>query len=74
MSKSQKKLKKLDITIEKIITIKLMNGLDSLFKTYLIMLNQKAKDENKLYDLQAFILNLKEKKQHIKWTIKVNFT
>lgn len=41
-------IKELDIYIKEMVIIKLMNGLDSLFKTYLIILSQKAKDNNKL--------------------------
>lgn len=41
-----KKIKKLDINIEEIIAIKLINGLDSLFETYFIMLSQKARNKN----------------------------
>ena len=49
-----------------------MNSLSSSFESYLIMLSQKAKDNNKLPNLQAFFSNFKDKKCHIKQTIKVN--
>lgn len=65
-------IKELDIIVEEIVTIKLMKGLGSLFKTYLIMQNQKAKDDNKRSNLQALLSNLKDEKRCIKWTIKVN--
>lgn len=45
------KIKKLDITIEKMLTIKLINSLYSFFKTYLTMLSQKDKNDNKLPNL-----------------------
>ena len=45
------KIKELDITMEEMVNIKLMNGLGSLFETYLTMLSQKARDENKLPNL-----------------------
>lgn len=66
-------IKELDITIEKIVTIKLINGLYSLFETYLIMLSQKARYNNKLPNLQAFFSNLKDKKCCIKQITKINF-
>lgn len=50
-----KEIKKLDINIREMVTIKLMNGLGSSFKTYLIMLSQKAKDKNKLLNLSSFL-------------------
>lgn len=65
-------IKKLDITIEKMVTIKLINGLANLFDTNLIMLSQKARDNNKLPDLQALLSNLKIKKCRIKQTTKIN--
>ena len=65
-------IQELDIIIEKIVTIKLMNNLGSLFETYLIILSQKTRDNNKLLDLQAFLLNLKDKKRHMKQTTKIN--
>lgn len=46
-----KGIKELDITMEEMVTIKLMNSFDSLFKTYLTILSQKARDNNKLPDL-----------------------
>lgn len=60
------KFKKLDITIKEMITIKPMNDLGSLFETYLIILSQKARNDNKLPDLQAFLLNLENKELCIK--------
>lgn len=60
--------------MEKMITIKLMNSLGNLFETYLTMLNQKARNDKKLLDLQAFFLNLKDKKRCMKQTIKVHLT
>lgn len=44
-------IKELDITIEEMIAIKLINDLSSLFETFLTILNQKARDNNKLLDL-----------------------
>lgn len=64
--KIQKEIKELNISIEEIVTIKLMNVLDSLFKTYLIILNQKAGDDNKLPNLQVLFSNLKDKERHMK--------
>lgn len=64
--KIQKEIKELNISIEEIVTIKLMNVLDSLFKTYLIILNQKAGNDNKLPNLQALFSNLKNKERHMK--------
>lgn len=61
-----KEIRKLDITIEEIITIKLINGLDSLFEIYLTMLNQKAKNDNKITNLQVFLSNLKDEECYIK--------
>lgn len=52
--------------MEKMVTIKLINALSSLFKTYFIMLSQKARDDNKFPDLQVFLSNLKDKKHCIK--------
>lgn len=66
-----KKIKELDITIEKIITIKLINGLGSLFEIYLTILSQKAKNNNKLLNLQAVFSNLEDKKHYMKHTTKV---
>ena len=54
-------IKELDITMEEMVTIKLMNSLGSSFETYLTMLSQKARDDNKLLDLQALLSNLKDK-------------
>lgn len=51
------------------ITIKLMNDLGSLFKTYLTMLSQKARNDNKLPNLQLLLSNPKDKKRHIKQII-----
>lgn len=54
------------------VTIKLINVLANLFDTNLIMLSQKARDNNKLPDLQALLSNLKIKKCCIKQTTKIN--
>lgn len=48
------------------ITIKLINYLSSLFKTNLTVINQKARDDNKLSNLQTFLSNLENKEYHIK--------
>ena len=68
-----KEIKELVITMEKMVTIKLMSGLGSLFETYLTILIQKARDDNKFSDLQAFLSNLEDKERRMKQTIKVNF-
>ena len=60
--------------MEEIITIKLINSLGSLFDTYLTMLSQKARDDNKLPNLQAFLSNLKDKEHCLKQITKINFT
>lgn len=67
-----KKIKELDITIEKIVTIKLINSLGSLFEIYLTILSQKAKNNNKLLNLQAVFSNLEDKKHYMKHTTKIN--
>ena len=54
------------------VTIKLINGLGSSFETYLTMLSQKAKDDNKIFDLQALLSNLKDEERRMKQTTKVN--
>ena len=56
------------------ITIKLMNDLGSLFETYLTILSQKARDENKQPNLSGFPSNLEYKKRCMKQTTKVNLT
>lgn len=66
-----KEIKELDISIEEIVTIKLMNSLSNLFKIYLTKLSQKIRDNNKLLNLQIFFSNLKDKKCCIKQTTKV---
>lgn len=43
-----------------------MNNLGSLFKTYLIILSQKARNDNKLLNLYAFFSNLKDEKRYKK--------
>ena len=58
--------------MEDMVTIKLMNGLGSSFKTYLTILSQKARDDNKLPDLQALLSNLEDKERCMKQTTKVN--
>ena len=65
-------IKELDITMEEMVTIKLMNGLGSSFETYLTMLSQKARDDNKLPDLQALLSNLEDEERRMKQTTKVN--
>ncbi len=65
-------IKELDIIMEEMVTIKLMNGLGSLFEIYLIMLSRKAKDDNKLPDLQALLSNLEDEECRLKKTTKVN--
>ena len=62
-------IKELDITMEEMVTIKLMNGLGSLFEIYLIILNQKIRDNNKLPNLQAFFANLEDEEDYMKQTI-----
>lgn len=59
-------IKKLDINIEEIIIIKQINCLVSSFETYLIILSQRTRNENKLPNLSSFLLNLKGKKRQIK--------
>lgn len=54
------------------LTIKLMNNLGNLLETYLTMLSQKARDNNKFPNLQVFLSNLKDKKLCIKQTTQVN--
>lgn len=49
--KISEEIKEQDITIKKMMTMKLINSLSSLFETYLIILSQKAKDKNKLHNL-----------------------
>ena len=58
--------------MEEIITIKLTNGLSSSFETYLTMLIQKAKDDDKLPDLRAHLSNLEDKERRMKQNTKVN--
>ncbi len=58
--------------MKEMVTIKLMNGLGSSFETYLTMLNQKPKDDNKLSDLQGLLSNLKDEECFMKQTTKVN--
>ena len=65
-------IKELDISMEEMVTIKLMNGLGSSFETYLTMLSQKARDDNKLPDLQALLSNLEDDERRMKQTTKVN--
>ena len=65
-------IKELDISMEEMVTIKLMNGLGSSFETYLTMLSQKARDDNKLPDLQALLSNLEDKERRMKQTTTVN--
>ena len=54
------------------LTIKLMTGLGSSFETYLTMLSYKARNDNKLPNLQTFLSNLKNKKHCMKQTTKIN--
>ena len=68
------KIKKLDITIEEIVTIKLMNNLSNLFKIYFTILSQKIGDNNKLPDLQALLPNFEDEKRCIKRITKANLT
>lgn len=49
--KNLEKIKKLYITIEKIVIIKLINCLNSFFKTYFTILNQKTRNNNKFFNL-----------------------
>lgn len=49
--KISKKIKKLDIIIEKIVTIKLIKNLSYLFKIYFIMLSQNIRNNNKFFNL-----------------------
>ena len=65
-------IKELDINMEEMVTIKLMNGLGSSFETYLTMLSQKARDENKLPDLPSLLSNLEDEERRMKQTTKVN--
>ena len=65
-------IKELNIIMEEMITIKLISGLGSLFKTYLTMLSQKTRNDNKLSNLQALLSKLKDKKHCLKKTTKVN--
>ena len=65
-------IKELDINMEEMVTIKLMNGLDSSFETYLTMLSQKARDENKLPNLSSLLSNLEDEERCMKQTTKVN--
>ncbi len=65
-------INELDISIEKIVTIKLMNRLGGSFETYLTMLSQKARDDNKLPDSQALISNLEDEERQMKRITKVN--
>ncbi len=58
--------------MEEMVTIKLINGLGSSFETYLTMLSQKARDDNKLPDLQALLSNLEDEERRMKQTTKVN--
>ena len=53
------------------VTIKLMNGLCSSSETYLTMLSQKARDDNKLPDLQALLSNLEDEERRMKQTTQV---
>lgn len=46
-----KKIKKLDITIEKMVTIKLINNLSYLSKIYFIILSQNVRNNNKFFNL-----------------------
>lgn len=50
-----------------------MNSLSSLFEIYLIMLSQKARNKNKLSNLQVFFSNLEDKERCMKQITKVNF-
>ncbi|MCJ1347526.1 hypothetical protein MMC31_005751 [Peltigera leucophlebia] len=58
--------------MEEMVTIRLMNGLGSSFETYLTMLGQKARDDNKLPDLPGLLSNLDDEERRIKQTTQVN--
>lgn len=60
------KIKKLNIAIKEMVIIKLIKSFKSLFKTYLNMLSQKARDNNKLSNVQVFFSNLENKKCYMK--------
>lgn len=68
--KMLEKIKEWNISIKKMVTIKLINGLSNSFEDYLIILNKKARNNNKLPNLQAFFWNLKDKKHCINKTLK----
>ena len=70
--KTLEEIKELDITMEDMVTMKLINGLGSSFEIYLTMLSQKARDDNKLPDLQALLSNLEDEERRMKQTAKVN--
>ena len=65
-------IKELDINMEEMVTIKLMNDLGGSFETYLTMLSQKARDENKLPDLPSPLSNLEDEERRMEQTAKVN--
>ena len=61
----QKEIKDFNITMNKTIVIIALNNLSLGFEIYLAIINNKARNNKKLFELGAFIKVLQEKKAHL---------
>lgn len=66
-----KKIKNQQITIEEYVTIKIINFMDSEFDTYVTVLNDRARKEKTLPDLDDLLQSLKKEENRMKFTIIV---
>ena len=62
----------LDIIAKNIVVFIALNFLDSQYKTWVIMLSQKVRDDKKLFDLDSLFENLRQKKHRHNQFEKIN--
>ena len=60
------KIEDLAITIDKAITIQVLNSLDSSFTQFLSILSYKAREKEKLLSLKSFAKSLEDKQLRMK--------
>ena len=66
-----KEINDLKISMKKYVTIKLINCLSSEFETYVIVLNEQARKNKKLSELNELLKSLKEEENRMKGTATV---
>ena len=74
LQNSAKEIKELNITMDESLVIRALNSLGPAFETYVAIINEKARSEEKLPDLDDLIVKLEEEETRMKNNTSINLT